>query len=79
MVEHRLEAAGGYRTVSLPADVVDRVEDRVPHSGFDSVDAYVTYVLEEVLARAESHESDQSATVDEEEVEERLRSLGYLE
>ncbi|MDZ7729905.1 MAG: hypothetical protein U5K37_01165 [Natrialbaceae archaeon] len=67
-------------SVSLPDSVVERIDHRLEHSPFESVDSYVTYVLEEVLARIESGgKSEGNETIDEKEIERRLRSLGYLE
>jgi hypothetical protein len=64
------------RDVSLPTGVVSRVEERLPHTEFTSVEDYIAYVLEEVLAEVD--DVDEDATVDESEVQERLKSLGYL-
>ena len=65
--------------VELPADVVERVDARLPRTEFDSVDAYVAYVLEEVLAGVEATTDDEFATADEAQVRDRLASLGYLD
>ena len=69
-----------HRDVQLPERVAERVEQRVPRSDFDSVDEYVTYVLEEVLERidAETAEANYDSS-DEAEVEDRLEALGYLD
>lgn len=72
----------GRASVDVPGRVLDRVESRLPRTRFDSTDEYVTYVLEEVLARVEEADdggADAGERVDEREVEERLESLGYLE
>ena len=65
--------------VELPAEVVERVDARLPRTEFDSPDAYVAYVLEEVLAHVESETDDDFATADEAQVRDRLESLGYLD
>lgn len=64
--------------VALPSDVVDGVERRLPRTEFDSVGAYVAFVMEEVLAHVD-REDEGVSTVSQEEVEARLESLGYLE
>lgn len=79
MVEHRASVDTDDATVSIPPGLLERVEARVPRSGFESPDAYVAFVLEEVLARVESADDGAVETVSEAEVEQRLRSLGYLE
>ncbi|TYL36427.1 hypothetical protein CV102_22655 [Natronococcus pandeyae] len=67
-------------TVELPTRIVDRVEDRLPYTEFESADEYVEYVMEEVLYRVEQEtEDDDFEPVDEEEVKDRLKSLGYLD
>jgi hypothetical protein len=67
------------RALDLPADVVDRVEARVSRTEFDSAAAYVAWVLDEVLAEAETEaDEDGHAAVDEAQVKDRLESLGYL-
>lgn len=68
-----------FESVAIPSDVLERIGDRIAHTEFDDVDEYVTYVLEEVLHTVE-HETDfrSDDEVDEQQVEERLKSLGYL-
>lgn len=74
-------SAGADRgVVELPHSLVERVEARLDRSEFETVDEYVTYVLEEVLGRVEDASDDsRSETVDRAEVENRLKSLGYLD
>ena len=66
--------------VELPSRIVERVEDRLPRTEFDSSAEYITYVMEEVLYRVEQEtEDDDFEEVDEDEVRDRLKSLGYLD
>lgn len=66
-------------TIDLPVRIVERVEARLPRTEFDSESEYITYVMEEVLYHVEKEtEDDDFEPVDEAEVEERLKSLGYL-
>lgn len=65
--------------VELPQRVAERVEARVPYTEFDSVDEYVTFVVEEVLYAVEEASDEDVEPVDEAEVRSRLESLGYLE
>lgn len=65
--------------LDLPTRIVERVEDRLPRTEFDSAEEYVTFVMEEVLYRVEQEtEDDDFEEVDEDEVKDRLKSLGYL-
>jgi len=66
--------------VELPTRIVERVEQRLPRTEFDSSAEYITYVMEEVLYRVEQEtEDDDFEEVDEDEVKDRLKSLGYLD
>jgi Arc/MetJ-type ribon-helix-helix transcriptional regulator len=67
------------QTVELPERIVSRVEDRLPRTEFESSAEYITYVMEEVLYRVEQEtDGDDFEAVDEDEVKDRLKSLGYL-
>lgn len=67
-------------SVELPTSLVKRVERRLSHTEFDAVDAYVTYVLEEVLFHVEDAiPSDAAETVDEDQIRSQLRALGYVD
>jgi len=63
-------------TVDLPKSLVDKISGRVPGSGFKSVSEYVSFVLEQAVAKYEEKTSITSA--DQEKIEQRLRDLGYL-
>jgi len=67
------------RSVELPNRIVERVEERLPRTEWATPEEYITYVLEEVLYHVEQEtEDDDFESVDEEEVKDRLKSLGYL-
>lgn len=73
------DASEDLRTVELPADVVSRVEARLPRTEWDDADTYITNVLEEVLYHVEAEgEDDEFDAADEQQVQDRLKSLGYL-
>jgi len=65
------------RTVTMAEHLYERVERRTAGTNFESVDEYVTFVLEEVVAGDET--DDAYEDVDDEDVQARLRSLGYLD
>ncbi|MUV88605.1 hypothetical protein GJ629_00790 [Halapricum sp. CBA1109] len=74
-----MAAEGQSRSVRLPEHVIARVEDRLPRTEWDEPEEYITYVMEEVLYRVEQETDDEEFEgVDEQEVEDRLKSLGYL-
>jgi len=64
------------KAVSLPAELYSQIEERVKATGFNSIDDYVVFVLEEVV-------KDEGEAViskeDEAEVKRRLKALGYMD
>ena len=67
-----------FTTVSIPAPLFKKIEERIKGTGFTSVSSYVTYVLREIVSEEEEEEEDPFTEEDEERVKERLRALGYL-
>ena len=67
-----------FTTVSIPAPLFKKVEERIKGTGFTSVSSYVAYVLREVIAEDEAEEEPFSEE-DKERVKERLRALGYID
>ncbi|GAJ06234.1 unnamed protein product, partial [marine sediment metagenome] len=62
------------------AKLYGRIEERVKATDFRSVDEYVTFVLEEVLKEDDEQEGEKAfSKEDEEEIKQRLKSLGYLD
>lgn len=66
-------------SVRIPAHLHRRIVNRLDRAGFEAVDEYVVYVLEEVLAEVEASTPEDDSQVDEDEIQRRLQSLGYLE
>ena len=66
-------------SIELSSGLLERIEQRVAYTEFDSTEEYVAYVMEEVLHHVETtSENREMEAVDEGEVQERLKSLGYL-
>jgi len=65
------------KTVSLPAELYSKVEERVKATDFGSVDEYVEFVLAEVVK--EEEEEKAFSEEEEKEVKKRLKDLGYLD
>lgn len=56
-----------------------KIEKRVKRTEFEDVSTYITYVLKQVLYELEEDGDPKSTDeIDEGQVEERLKSLGYL-
>lgn len=68
---------GERKTVSLPAELYSKVEQRISGTEFGSVDEYVAFVLGEVVKEEEPGVTFSER--DEEEVKRRLKALGYLD
>jgi len=68
--------ARGMRAVQLPAEIVAALEERFRGTSFESVDAFIAFVLSRLL-----DEPGTSGFSEEEErsLKERLRSLGYID
>jgi hypothetical protein len=65
------------KNVFISIELYHKVENRAKSSGFNSVDEYITYVLEQVV---EDETPDTNFTPAEEaEVKKRLKYLGYVE
>ena len=67
------------KTVALSAELYEKIEERVRATGFNSVEEYVTFVLEEILEGDEEEDRAAFSMEEEEEVKKRLRALGYLD
>lgn len=66
-----------FTTVSIPAPLFKKVEERIKGTGFTSVSSYVAYVLREIIA--EEEEDEPFSEEDKERVKGRLRALGYID
>ncbi len=66
------------KPISVPADIYDKIEERVKATDFGSVDEYVLFILEEVL-KDEEEEEQAYTEADEAEVKKRLKALGYMD
>lgn len=67
---------GSTRSVQLPEEIVQAIAARIRGSSFDSVDAFVTFVLARLL---EEPGEPAFSEEDERHLKERLRSLGYID
>jgi metal-responsive CopG/Arc/MetJ family transcriptional regulator len=74
-----LSTERGVVEISIPTHILDRVDERLPRTSFNTRDRYIAYVLAEILARIEDASDDEYESVNQNEVESRLESLGYLE
>ena len=70
------------KNIQISAEIFSQLEERVKQTDFQTVDAYVEYILEQVLNKLKngsSHESKGLTPKEESQVKQRLHDLGYLE
>ncbi|MCL5239352.1 MAG: ribbon-helix-helix domain-containing protein [Candidatus Marsarchaeota archaeon] len=63
-----------YTTITIPAPLFQRLQERIKNTGFSSVSDYVTYILRETTSEMEMRKAGKKDT---EGVLEKLRALGY--
>ena len=66
------------KPVYIQTRLYDQIAVRAKSTGFDSVENYILFVLEEVL-KDDEDEPQAISKEDEEEVKKRLKALGYIE
>lgn len=65
-----------YGTVSLPIPLINEIKKNIKDTGINSVSAYVTFILRQIFSNPNKEEILDRKT--EEEIKNRLKSLGYL-
>ena len=73
------DESGEVTPVGLPTPLVRDVRQRLQYTDFDDESDYIEFVVEEVLASISDDDDASYGAVDESEVENRLKSLGYME
>lgn len=69
-----------YGEIRIPTRLIEEIEERIKQTEFESVEEYVTFVLEEVIKDVDYEEPEEVfSEEDEAKVKERLRALGYLD
>ena len=64
--------------ITLPSNLVEKIESRIEHTDVESVEEYVENILRDILYEVEG-DVREDPSVYESNVEERLRMLGYLQ
>jgi hypothetical protein len=66
--------------IELSAELLGKIQDRMKTTQFNSVEDYVEVILNEVVDATSEKSSDPATDLAEDnEVQDRLQSLGYLE
>lgn len=56
-----------YKTVSIPEELYDKIEEEIEDTGFRNVSEFIIYISRETISAGEG------------DVKEKLKSLGYLD
>lgn len=62
--------------IKLPEKLYREAQAKAEEAGFNTIDEFIVFVLEQLLGEEEPVELTQE---DEEKVKERLRALGYID
>jgi len=65
-----------YGTVSLPMPLIEEVKKNIEGTGIHSVSAYVSFILRQIMSSPNDQRVLDKKT--EEQIRNRLKSLGYL-
>lgn len=64
--------------ITIPERIYSELEAEVNTTQFDNVDEYTTYVFEELIHYFDDAETDANIA-DQDQLKERLESLGYIQ
>jgi len=65
--------------IDIPTELQTKLEARIDGTEFDSIESYIQFVLETIVAEDElSSESSSEQTTTSADLEARLEDLGYL-
>ena len=65
-------------SISVPESLRAQLEGRVKKTGFNSVEEYIRFILEEVVREEKSDEEEDLSEEQEKKIEDNLKGLGYL-
>lgn len=66
-----------FSTISLPANLIDKVKEKISGTGFHSPSAYVAFVLRQILSETGT-KGEPFTKEDERAIRTRLKNLGYI-
>ena len=64
--------------INIPNELAEKLESKIKTAGYDSLEAYTNYILNQLLSSEESSGNDAYKPAEEENVKEMLKDLGYL-
>jgi len=69
----------GTESVQISEELYEMISTRLDNTQFDDASEYVEFILGEVLHEMDSLDDEGTTGVDTDQVEDRLKSLGYLD
>lgn len=67
------------KTIQIPEEMYAKIEEYIAGTDFDSVDTYLEFVVDTLLYHIENNNTEREDMDPDDGIEERLKSLGYLE
>jgi len=64
--------------ISIPYELSEKLKSKMSSANCDSIEAYVNYILSQLISSDEPEESNPYGSEGEENVKEMLKDLGYL-
>ncbi|RKY81833.1 CopG family transcriptional regulator [candidate division KSB1 bacterium] len=69
--------AAEFRNISIPTSLYEKIEEKIKGTNFSSIASFVTYILGKVVAENDTTET--LSQEEEEQIKQKLQSLGYIE
>lgn len=69
---------GDVQAIELPERLIQRVEDRLEYTEFESVEEYIAFAMEGLLRGVEERSAEDEPLDMDGHVRDQLESLGYL-
>lgn len=64
--------------INIPYGISEKLKSKMSSAGYDSIEAYVNYILSQLVSSGGSEEYNAYGEEEEKNVRESLKELGYL-
>lgn len=64
--------------IKLTKEHIEKLKNAATEAGFDSVEKYISYVIDQILDRLENKVKKTLTTEEQEKIKDNLRKMGYL-
>jgi len=69
----------GFVDISVPEELFNRIKRVAGSTKFESIDAFVAYLLKEAVSQMETKQQDFFTKEEEKKAKKKLKGLGYLD